>query len=170
MQENIIQKLEAEMLAHIGACCLESPKSVFVAYENTLLDKQLTKHGLAIVRANDGANFESCELLISAHAPNANLRDDSVLLVQIPSLISAFEDAKAALQGLERFKILMPFVIWNHDYWFAFASNTIHPLASFCLQRAEMLNGLDWYSAYMHQNAFVLPPNLSRALRGIVRN
>ena len=175
MQANTMQKLEAEMLAHIGACCLENCTTAWVDYANALLPSEIAKHGARVVLPGEGdAALPSSELIIAAAAPSANLRHDCVLLVPIPNLVHDFMPAKAALQSLgERFGILMPFMLWNpasSPLWFAFASNAAHPLASLCLQRAELLDGLDWYSAAMHQNAFALPPYLARALRGIVRN
>ena len=176
MQANTMQKLEAEMLAHIGACCLENCTTAWVDYANPLLPSEIAKHGARVVLPSEGdVALPSSELIIATAAPDANLRHNCVLLVPIPNLVHDFLPAKAALQSLSAcFSILMPFMLWNLPanlpLWFAFASNAAHPLASLCLQRAELLDGLDWYSAAMHQSAFVLPPYLARALRGIVRN
>ncbi|MDE5817349.1 MAG: hypothetical protein K2H55_07580 [Helicobacter sp.] len=176
MQNDTIQQLEAEMLAHIGACCLEICTTAWVDYANPLLPREIAKHGARVALAGEGdAALPISELVIAASVPSANLRHGCVLLTPIPNLVHDFHSAKAALQSLgERFGILMPFALWNlspnPSSWFAFASDSTHPLASLSLQRAELLDGCDWYSAAMHQAAFVLPPHLARALRGIVRN
>lgn len=165
--QNDTMQLEAEMLAHIGACCLESPKGAFVDYPNARIPHELAKHGIAPARAEDST------WLLATTAPTVQLREDSVLLLPLADPLVAFESVKSALQGFgERFSILMPFVLWNlpQPRWFVFASCSVHPLASLRLQCAELLDGLDWYSASMHQAAFVLPPKLARELRGFVRN
>lgn len=113
-----------------------------------------------------------CEKEIESLLPH--LAPKSLVLIKSHCLMDSLEESKAFIKTLQpHFRMIMPFFapFLNATYHhFVFASNAFHPLADLQLQRADMLEGLHYYSAHIHQSSFVLPKGITRALRGFVRN
>lgn len=97
-----------------------------------------------------------------------------VLIATLPHPYLQIEQCSDALLAFGKvFEIVMPFFIpfspFDHQT-FVFASHTTHPLANLWLQKCDMIEGLQFYNADMHQAAFTLPTYLAKTLKGIIKN
>lgn len=168
------QSLEAEIVAHIAACSHELPKTAFIDYDNNAIANELKKHSIDVKCAGASHSVLECatsDIVITHALPNTSLSSTVILIRPMPSLYDDFESAYQFLQVMSKdFAILMPFAVWGMGKWFVFASQRFHPIASLQLQRADMLDDLQWYCAHLHQSAFVLPCGIAQKLRCVVRN
>lgn len=102
------------------------------------------------------------------------LAKEGILITELPHLLLDIEDAKAKMALLgEEFRVKMPFVLpldYGMDNCFLLASKKYHPTADIALQRADMLEDLEYYHPILHQSAFVLPKGIKNALNGIAKN
>lgn len=119
-------------------------------------------------------------LIVHQGSPNAHeldgisrmLAPGGVLIFTLPS---PYLQEAACLESLQHasahFSILMPFFTpFFGDECYAFASHGTHPLADLWLQRADLLDDLEFYSADIHEAAFALPTKLATRLRAWVKS
>lgn len=101
------------------------------------------------------------------------LDKEGILVLNAPNPFLDFQKLKDLMLSLSDFRILMPFYaplsLLPYDFYL-FASYKYHPTADICLQKADMLEGLEYYNALLHQSAFVLPQRLKQSLVGIAKN
>ena len=50
------------------------------------------------------------------------------------------------------------------------ASKEYHPTADIILQRADMLDGVEYYNSDVHPTAFAMGNNVRKAHKGIIKN
>lgn len=95
------------------------------------------------------------------------LKKNSVLITNLSNIET---DVDAAIDEIQRanFNIKMPFKVL--DRYFLFLSNSLHPLADLCLQKIDMIDGLEYYNAKIHEAAFAMPNYIKSALKGIAKN
>lgn len=101
------------------------------------------------------------------------LSDDGILISHMPHLMLEFDKAEEFLRGFSDFRILMPFIAplsLSLKDCYMFASKKYHPTADIMLQRADMLDDLEYYCANLHLSAFVIPKSIKNKLYGIVKN
>lgn len=101
------------------------------------------------------------------------LSEDGILISYMPHLLLDFDSAKDFLIKMQDFRILMPFyapLSLNMKDFYVFASKKYHPTADIMLQRADMLDDLEYYCANLHLSSFVLPKPLMKKLFGIIKN
>lgn len=67
----------------------------------------------------------------------------------------------------EKFWIVMPFKFGKHTS--IIASKKYHPTADLNLQRADLLDDLEYYSAEIHSASFVYPAQQHKELTGIAK-
>ncbi|KPH50374.1 spermidine synthase [Helicobacter pullorum] len=118
-----------------------------------------------IIIATDESQFHCYKKLLS---------EDGILVLKIPHLLLDISKTKEILESLgEEFRIKMPFYIpmsLDMQDFYIFASKKYHPTADIILQRADMLEDLEYYNANLHLSAFVLPQKVKKALVGIACN
>ena len=179
----------AEILACVGLCVNDfnyDKKSVLVLKgEGGLLSTALlafldSLKSSAVGEIRGEANPKSCgesrfDLIIDLSAQNPallakNLKENGIAIANLVSLEEDFEAAKSAILAAcaAGFRVAMPFKAL--DSYFLFLSNAFHPLADLCLQKADALDGLDYYNAKIHEAIFALPNYLKTALKGVARN
>ncbi|CAM2789824.1 spermidine synthase [Helicobacter burdigaliensis] len=102
------------------------------------------------------------------------LAQDGIMIAELPHLLLDLEGAKQKILDFkESFRVKMPFVMplsQDFDNCYLLASKKYHPTADIALQRADMLEDLEFYQPLLHQSAFVLPKGIKNALNGIVKN
>lgn len=101
------------------------------------------------------------------------LKPEGVCVFKSPHLIYCHSAFKGLLEMLAtRFRIAMPYVSGHATVPFTmlFASDQFHPTADLMLQKAEMLDELNYYTPELHKAAFSLPKFLEGALAGIAKN
>ena len=103
----------------------------------------------------------------------ALLNESGILITKLPNLLLDTQSAKDKIQSFESFLIKMPFfapLSVDLEDCYLFASKKYHPTADIMLQRADMLNDLEYYHANLHLSAFVLPKNIKTALLKASKN
>ncbi|MBX7490720.1 spermidine synthase [Helicobacter turcicus] len=109
---------------------------------------------------------------VNANSYAKLLNDDGILIVRTPQILLDVQKVRMQLESLEDFAIKMPFFapLSVLQDCYIFASKLYHPTADIQLQRADMLEGLEYYHANLHLSAFVLPKAVKSALFGAAKN
>ena len=188
--------LQSELLAHICACSHQEPKRVLIADNFNLelafeflryseLKVDFLQFDLKILESlisffphyqevMKNANFklipQQQEEFLEQNEQRASLYDIIIATDESQFL----SKTKEILESLgEEFRIKMPFYIpmsLDMQDFYIFASKKYHPTADIILQRADMLEDLEYYNANLHLSAFVLPQKVKKALFGIACN
>lgn len=101
------------------------------------------------------------------------LSESGILITKIPHLLLDTQGAKEKLESLGNFLVKMPFFIplaIDLDESYCLASKKYHPTADIMLQRADMLEDLEYYHANLHLSAFILPKSVKVVLFGVSKN
>lgn len=100
------------------------------------------------------------------------LKDDGILMIKSPQILLDTLEVKQLLESLKGFRVKMPCFapLSPLQDCYIFASKVYHPTADIQLQRADMLEGLDYYNANLHLSAFVLPQSVRATLFGVAKN
>ncbi|GGD30287.1 hypothetical protein GCM10012288_00400 [Malaciobacter pacificus] len=173
-----------EMMVHVPLCTHKEASNVLVI--GTVDDEfkaQTQKHSLT-------SNFEFGDLsaLTSKNEKNidviifTDVQIDELLLANIDRVLkddglitfatSAFSKDEAKLKAdLElvgtKFWIAMPFRFGHNTS--IIASKNFHPTADLNLQRADLMDDLNYYSAEIQTASFVFPAAEHKALTGIAK-
>jgi len=96
------------------------------------------------------------------------LKDDGLITFSSKGFSKDEARLKADLNlAGEKFWIAMPFKFGHATS--ILASKKYHPTADLVLQRADLLDGLNYYSSEIHKAVFVFPAAEHKALTGIAR-
>ena len=102
------------------------------------------------------------------------LGEDGILVIKSPHLLLETTEVKKQLELLDgSFRVKMRFYIpmsLDIQDFYLFASKRFHPTADIMLQKADMLEDLEYYHANLHLAAFVIPKGVRNALFGAIRN
>lgn len=173
-----------EALRHENVCVdflckdrkiLESLITFFPNYQETLnharfslLDHLDAKAHYDIILHQETPLSQEVSLLLE------NLTPEGIMILRLQNLILHRESTRTYLTKIApHFTILMPYTLPLSiitDQHYLFASRRFHPLADLNLQRADMLEGLSFYHALLHQSTFVLPRFLQESFKGILKN
>jgi len=174
-----------EMMVHIPLCTNKSPKDILVVSDDEdAMVAEIKKHdkmnittikcSLDAVRELSDNAFDVviCEIYsdsaILAHI-NRALRDDGQLTLSHPSLDNAQEN-KNLMQVLGNyFKVIMPYNLGDNSTALL-ASKEYHPTADIILQRADMLDNLNYYNCDIHIASFAMPNYIRKEYLGIIKN
>lgn len=173
-----------EMMVHLPLCThKEALKVLIVGTVNEDLKAQASKH-----YKTSNIEFGDVSLITSKNEKNidviilTDVKIDELLLANIEIILKEdgliafaskafsrneeqlFNDLK--LVG-SKFWIAMPFKFGHNTS--ILASKRYHPTADINLQRADLLDGLNYYSAEIHLASFVFPAAEHRALTGIAK-
>ncbi len=181
-------ELAFEFLRHEDLCVdflqfdlkpLESLISFFPHYKETRDSDRfhlIPQHSAEFLEQN-GDNKVSYDVILQcdstlAHAFSKLLSAEGILITKSPHLLLDLLGVKSLLESLSDFNIKMPFYIplaLQQDCY-VFLSHRYHPTADIQLQRADMLEGLQYYTPHLHTSAFVLPKSVKKALQKVARN
>ena len=173
-----------EMMVHLPLCThKEATKVLIVGSNNEDMKAQAAKHN----KVSD-IEFGDTSIITSKSEKNidviilTDVKIDELLLANISLILkedgliafpskafSRDEDqlfADLKLVG-SKFWIAMPFKFGHNTS--ILASRRYHPTADINLQRADLLDGLNYYSAEIHNASFVFPAAEHRALTGIAK-
>jgi spermidine synthase len=174
-----------EMMVHTALCTNKNPENILIISDDAAaLVVEVQKHdGVScdVISANistlrdtkDGVYDVVISELVSDAAILAHynriLKEDG-LLVSTHASLDDVESNKAMMQVLGKYtKIIMPFNIGN-GRTALLASKEYHPTADIILQRADMLDGLDYYNCDVHPAAFAMGNNVRKAYLGVIKN
>lgn len=130
---------------------LDKSYDVIIAIHNAIFDKTTLAHAYRI------------------------LKDDGLLAANLGTLWTDFSNAKERLcLAGEFFKIVMPYRFESYlghgsIRHALLCSKFYHPTADLVLQRADLIDGLSYYTAEIHTSSFQLPAYLNKELRGILK-
>jgi spermidine synthase len=173
-----------EMMVHLPLCTHKEASNVLiVGTVNESLKNQAAKH-----YKTSNVEFGDVSIITSKNEKNidviilTDVKIDQLLLANIEIILKedgliAFA-SKAFSKNEEqlfndlnlvgsKFWIAMPFKFGHNTS--IIASKRYHPTADINLQRADLLDGLDYYSAEIHMASFVFPASEHRALTGIAK-
>ncbi len=174
-----------EMMVHVALCTNKDPKNVLIISNNAeLLMDEMKKHkvvfskviGCSMDELRDEADG-SYDVVISemygdeavvAHISRILKTDGQLVINNKP--LEDVESNKVLMQDLAKyFKIIMPYNLGN-DNSAILASKEYHPTADIILQRADMLDNLDYYNTEIHLASFAMPNYIRKEYLGIIKN
>jgi spermidine synthase len=174
-----------EMMVHVPLCTNKTPENVLIISDNAeQLINEIEKHddvnssvvscSLDAIRdlADKSYDVIICEMsgdaAVLAHI-NRVLKDDGQLVINHDSL-DEIQSNKILMQVLGNyFKIIMPYNLGNGTTALL-ASKEYHPTADIILQRADMLDNVNYYNCDIHIAAFAMPNYIRKEYLGIVKN
>lgn len=173
-----------EMMVHLPLCThKEASKVLIVGTVNEDIKAQASKH-----YKTSNIEFGDTSIITSKNEKDidviilTDVKIDELLLANIEIILKddgliafatkAFsKDEEQLFADLKlvgkKFWIAMPFKFGHNTS--ILASKRYHPTADLNLQRADLLDGLDYYSAEIHNASFVFPAAEHRALTGIAK-
>jgi len=174
-----------EMMVHVPVCTNKVPENVLIISDNAdLLSAEMQKHNdidskviacnLDVLRneADGSADVVICEMgadaAVVGHISRV-LKEDGQLSVVHDSLDET-QSNTILMQVLGKyFKIIMPYNLGNGSTALL-ASKEYHPTADIILQRADMIDGLNYYNCDIHIAAFAMPNYIRKEYLGIIKN
>lgn len=176
-----------EMMVHTALCTHKEPNDILIIGDEGIkatmaLYPALKITTLSVDEAIDTlANMEaksfdvvflstmsSDELLFAGI--NRVLRDDALMMAQSASIdkLDSFK-AQIALYR-EMFTILMPLYLgMPSEHTLVISSKKYHPTADIILQRADLMDGLEYYNSDMHKAVFILPTTLNNTIKDFIK-
>ena len=173
-----------EMMVHLPLCTHKEASNVLIiGTSNEDMKNQAAKHN-----KTSNIEFGDTSIITSKSEKNidviilTDVKIDELLLANIERILNndgliafaseAFsKDKEQLFADLElvgtKFWIAMPFKFGHNTS--ILASRRYHPTADLNLQRADLLDGLNYYSAEIHNASFVFPAAEHRALTGIAK-
>jgi spermidine synthase len=174
-----------EMMVHVPLCTSKDPKKVLIISDNASdFETEVAKH-TNILADTIGANLDALrgakdaeyDVIISeldadaagyAHM-NRVMKAEGILVTTNPSLDEVGENKKI-MEILGKYaKIIMPFRV-SEGQMALLASKEYHPTADIILQRADMLDNLEYYNCDVHPAAFAMGNNIRKEYLGIIKN
>ncbi|WP_297441522.1 spermidine synthase [Sulfurimonas sp.] len=175
-----------EMMVHVPLCTHKEPKNVliissnaagFVAEVSKYMDDiscEVISADMNLLRevADDAFDVVISELendaAVLAHI-NRVLKEDGLVVTKNPSLDEADENKKI-MQILGKYAtVVMPYNLGDSSTALL-ASKVYHPTADIILQRADLLDGLEFYNSDVHPAAFAMGNNVRKEYLGIIKN
>lgn len=174
-----------EMMVHVPLCTHKEPKNILIASSNAMpLQLEVSRHSdmsatsisptLDNFRNAKDASFEvviseaACDAANIAHISRV-LSEDGLLVTTHPSL-DKIDENKIIMQVMSKyFKIIMPYRL-EDGTTLLLASKAYHPTADLILQRADMLDGLNYYNCDIHPAAFAMGNYIRKAYLGVIKN
>jgi spermidine synthase len=174
-----------EMMVHVPLCTHKDPKDVLIISNNAApFVAEIQKHtdiscdviseSLDLLRevADNKYDVVISQLqndpAVIAHI-NRVTKADALFVLTHPSLDDVAEN-KIVMEIVGRYaKIVMPYNLGNCSTALL-ASKEYHPTADIILQRADLLDGLEYYNSDVHVAAFAMGNNVRKTYLGIIKN
>jgi len=176
-----------EMMVHVPLCTHKEPNNVLIiSSDAAALVTEVQKHiddiscdvisadANALREVKDGAydvviSEIDTDAAVLAHI-NRVLNENGLVVMPIASLEEAEDENKTLMSILGKYaKIVMPYQLGNCEMALL-ASKEYHPTADIILQRADLIDGLEYYNSDVHPAAFAMGNNIRKAYRGIIKN
>jgi spermidine synthase len=173
------------MMVHVALCTNKDPKNVLILSNDAAgflnevqkhdgIDCDVMSADMGLLRDAGDAKYDvvisemGSDAAVLAHI-NRVLKVDGLVVTTHPTLDNV-ADNKQMISILGKYaKIVMPFNIGNGETALL-ASKEYHPTADIILQRADMLDGLDYYNCDVHPAAFAMGNNIRKEYLGIIKN
>ena len=176
-----------EMMVHVPLCTHKEPNNVLIIssdaagfvqeiqkYKYDDISCDIISADINLLReiADDKYDVVISELdtdaAVLAHL-NRVLNEEGLLVTTHASLDDVAEN-KRIMQILGKYaKIIMPYNLGNTQTALL-ASKAYHPTADIILQRADLIDGLEYYNCDVHPAAFAMGNNVRKEYLGIIKN
>lgn len=174
-----------EMMVHVPLCTHKDPKNILILSDNAIdIGVEISKHYdmkattvaplLNSIEVADARSFDviisecTCSDATIAHISRA-VKDDGLLVTTHPQLDNIDANKKIMNELGKYFKIIMPYHLEDGST-LLLASKEYHPTADIILQRADMLDDLEYYNSDIHIAAFAMGNYIKRAYLGVIKN
>lgn len=175
----------SEMMVHVPVCTSKEAKDILIISDNAeKLIAQAQKHNDSnlkvvgcLLNEISVLGDKSYDVIISEMPSdeiffsqvNRVLRDDGQFVTTHPSLDDVEANKKLMVILAKYFKIIMPYNIGDGSTAL-FCSKEYHPTADINLQRADMIDGLNYYNSDIHYAAFAMGNYIRKEYLGIIKN
>jgi len=174
------------MMIHVPLCTHKEPKSVLIiSSEAASLIAEVQKHiddiSCDVISADANALREIADdkydvviselehdAAILAHI-NRVLNEQGLFVMPIASLESVEQNSNLFEIAGKYAKIVMPFRL-NEQQTALLASKEYHPTADIILNRADLLDGLEYYNSDLHPASFAMGNDVRKNYKGIIKN
>ncbi len=162
------KQAEKEMLFFVPLCTHENAKECLSIGFDNIPQEAIKLAANITTQANQGEKFDSESFdVVVTNDENTNKQDifrvlkkDGVLCMKLGN------DVKKQLTELGSFyRIVMPFFGMK----LVFASNKYHPTADIILDKADFLEGVEYYNADIHLASFAIYEKAKKELKGIIK-
>jgi len=174
-----------EMMVHVPLCTHKEPENVLILSDNAAkLELEVARHNeikatilpasIDALRGANDASFEvvlceiPCDAAVIAHLGRV-LSEDGLLMSVHPSLENITENKIIMEIMAKYFKIIMPCRL-EDGTTLLLASKSYHPTADVILQRADMLDGLNFYNCDVHPASFAMGNYIRKEYLGVIKN
>lgn len=174
----------SEMMIHIPVCTSKEPENILIIGDDAeLLKKEALKHNVNVdtlkcnIESLSSLSDDMYDVVVSKMGIDAALlaqlnrimKKDAQFVTAHPSLDEVEENKKLMLSLSKYFKIIMPYNI-GEGTTALFCSKEYHPTADVNLQRADMLDGLEYYNGDIHRAAFAMGNYIRKEYLGVIKN
>jgi len=174
-----------EMMVHVPLCTHKEPQNILIISNSAAgLIAEVQKHydiSCDVVSANiellrevkENAydvviNELEGDAVVWAHI-NRILSEEGIVVTKHPAL-DDIEENKILMDILGKYaKIVMPYNLGNCTTALL-ASKEYHPTADIILQRADLLDNLEYYNSDIHPAAFAMGNYIRKEYLGIIKN
>jgi spermidine synthase len=176
-----------EMITHVGICSHKNPTNVLLISDTSeLIETELDRHMIETTEVISSSNAkESIEAKSDATSDliivdgendpallahiNRVLKEDGMVVMRHNSL-DDIQSNKSLMQILGNyFKIIMPFNVGDGTT-LLLASKAYHPTADIILQRADLIDGLQYYNCDIHIASFAMGNFIRKEYLGVIKN
>lgn len=172
-----------EMIVHVPLCSHPDVTKVLLI-DIDGLDEEIQRHGRVETQKAQLQTYSPKEhtfdVVIVGNMENidevgvakitTSLADNGVLVVGNLAWEDTPSKTISQMKKFEKFNIIMPYMYgFGFEYKkqgaFLFCSNKYHPTADIILQKADLLDGLEYYNNEIHLASFTLPTSTKKAIR-----
>lgn len=175
----------AEMMVHVPVCTSKEAEDILIISDNAeKLSAEAARHSEANLKVINcslneisALDNKSYDVIISEMPSdeiffsqvNRVLKDDGQFVTTHPSLDDVELNKKLMSILAKYFKIIMPYNIGDGSTAL-FCSKEYHPTADINLQRADMIDGLNYYNSDIHYAAFAMGNYIRKEYLGFIKN
>ena len=177
--------IKNEMMVHIPLCSHKEPKNILIISDNSnKYENEVAKHtkiscvniknSLDALSKLEDDSFDviisdvSADALMSSQI-NRILKSDGLLATNHSSLDNIDENKSYMNILSSYFKIIMPYNLGDGSTALL-SSKEYHPTADLILQRADMLDDLDYYNCDVHIASFAMGNYIRKEYLGVIKN
>lgn len=177
--------IKNEMLIHTALCTSKEPKNILIISSGaTKIEDEVKKHSDVSFHSINCSLDELSTLQDSFYDVIVSqmtldettlaqiqrvLKNDSLLISDNFKLDDVESNKKLLTMLGKYFKIIMPFYVGG-DNAALLCSKEYHPTADIILQRADMLDNLEYYTSDIHRAAFAMGRYIKKAYLGYFKN
>ncbi|MBE0491511.1 MAG: spermidine synthase [Sulfurospirillum sp.] len=173
------ETINAEMLTHVPLCTHAQPKDVLVLGRHDFINIEIARHlGLHVRLCENFTCIEEAkDASIDVVIINSDRFCEATNVAQINRVLR--KDGLVVVKSDEKLKQNMSLfdnlfgVVMTYTYEgkrAILASKKYHPTADIILQRADLIDGLNYYNAQLHLASFALPTFMKNELLGVQKN